>query len=342
MSGLYGIMTADRRCAARVRKKALGGKIRPDDYPKPGRGKCMKIDRLIGILSVLLQQEKVTAPQLATQFEVSRRTIQRDIESLCRAGIPIATAQGTGGGISIMENYRVDRTVLTAPEMQAILAGLRSLDSVSGTRRYAQLMEKLSAGTGGLVSGGAHMLIDLSSWYKTSLPPKIELIQGAIEQHRTLRFTYFSPKGESVRTVEPCYLVFHWSAWYVWGWCRTREDFRLFKLNRMTDLTTGEGFPPRAAPLPDLEPERLFPAKYQVTVLFEPSCRWRLVEEYGTSCFTVEPDGRLRFTGGFPDADSVLSWVLTFGDKAELVEPEELREQLGQLAETLAHRYRRD
>ena len=82
----------------------------------------------------------------------------------------------------------MDRTVLTAPEMGAILAGLRSLDSVSGTRRYAQLMEKLSAGTGGLVSGGAHMLIDLSSWYKTSLPPKIELIQGTMEQRRVLRF----------------------------------------------------------------------------------------------------------------------------------------------------------
>lgn len=186
----------------------------------------MKMERLIGILSILLQRERVTAPELAEQFEVSRRTIQRDIESLCRAGIPITTAQGTGGGISIMEGYRVDWTVLTAPEMQAILAGLRSLDSVSGTRRYAQLMEKLSAGTGALVPGGAHMLIDLSSWYKTSLPPKIELIQSAIEQHRAIRFTYFSPKGESVRTVEPCYLVFHWSAWYVWGWCRSREDFR--------------------------------------------------------------------------------------------------------------------
>ena len=107
----------------------------------------MKMERLIGILSILLQRERVTAPELAEQFEVSRRTIQRDIESLCRAGIPISTAQGAGGGISIMEGYRVDRTVLTAPEMQAILAGLRSLDSVSGTRRYAQLMEKLSAGT---------------------------------------------------------------------------------------------------------------------------------------------------------------------------------------------------
>ena len=116
-----------------------------------------------------------------------------------------------------------------------------------------------------------------------------------------------------MRTVEPYYLVFHWSTWYVWGWCRMRKDFRLFKLNRMTEFTTGEPFAPRSAPLPDLEPERIFPVKYQ-----------------------------LRFTGGFPDADSVLSWILTFGDKAELLEPEELREQLRKLTETLAERYRRD
>ena len=302
----------------------------------------MKMERLIGILSILIQRKKVTAPELAEQFEVSRRTIQRDIESLCRAGIPITTSQGASGGISIMEGYRVDRTLLTAPEMQAILAGLRSLDSVSDTRRYAQLMEKLSAGTGELMSNGAHMLIDLSSWYKTSLPPKIELIQKAIEQHHTIRFTYFSPKEESMRTAEPYYLVFHWSTWYVWAWCQMRKDFRLFKLNRMTELAFGESFPPRSTPLPNLEPERVFPVKYQITVLFDPACRWRLVEEYGRNCFTVEPDGRLRFTGGFPDTDSALSWILTFGDKAELLKPDELREHLRNLIETLANRYRRN
>ena len=116
----------------------------------------------------------------------------------------------------------------------------------------------------------------------------------------------------------------------------------MFKLNRMTELTAGDPFAPRTAPLPDLEPERIFPVEYQVTVLFDSSCRWRLVEEYGADRFAVEPDGRLRFTGGFPDADSVLSWVLTFGDKAELLEPEKLRKRLGDLAKTLADRYRRD
>ena len=299
----------------------------------------MKMDRLIGILSILLRREQVTAPELAAQFEVSRRTIQRDIEALGRAGIPIATAQGAGGGISIMEGYRVDRTVLTAPEMQAILAGLRSLDSVSGTRRYAQLMEKLSAGNSGLVSGGAHMLIDLSSWYKSSLAPKIEALQTAIQQHQLVQFTYDAPKGTSTRRAEPYYLVFRWSAWYLWGWCLARKDFRLFKLNRMTGLSTGETISPRPAPLPDFALERIFPTKYQVCASFEPACRWRLVEEYGADSFTVQPDGRLLFRWGFPDADSVLSWILTFGDGAELLEPAELREQLGALVRRLAQRY---
>ena len=253
----------------------------------------MKMERLIGILSILLQRDKVTAPELAEQFEVSRRTIQRDIESLCQAGIPIATAQGTGGGISILEGYRVDRTVLTTPEMQAILAGLRSLDSVSGTRRYTQLMEKLSTGNAGRDS---HILIDLSSWHKTSLSPKIEAIHSAIRQHLTIRFTYFSPRETATRTIEPYDLVFQWSSWYIWGWCQTRQDFRLFKLNRMTDIVPGEPFTPRPAPPPDLSAEHIFPAKYQVTVLFDPACRWRLVEEYGPDSFTTQPDGRLRFT----------------------------------------------
>lgn len=102
----------------------------------------MKIDRLIGILSVLLQDKKITAPELAEKFEVSRRTIYRDIEDLCKAGIPIFTSQGAGGGISIMDGYKMDRTILSSKDMQMIMAGLRSLDSVSGSHYYVQLMEK--------------------------------------------------------------------------------------------------------------------------------------------------------------------------------------------------------
>ena len=84
-----------------------------------------------------------------------------------------------------------------------------------------------------------------------------------------------------------------------------------------------------------------FPVKYRVTVLFDPACRWRLVEEYGAESFTVEPDGRLRFAGGFPDAEGALSWVLTFGEGAELLEPEELREQLRNMLQHMAERYKK-
>ena len=146
----------------------------------------MKIDRLIGILSILLQKEMTTAPELADYFEVSRRTIGRDIEALCKAGIPIQTAQGFGGGISIMDGYRMDRTILTSKDMQMILAGLRSLDSVSGSRYYSQLMEKIQTGSSEFISGRDSMLIDLSSWYKGSLAPKIEVIQRAIENRHLI------------------------------------------------------------------------------------------------------------------------------------------------------------
>mgnify|MGYP000090261249 CR=1 FL=1 len=162
----------------------------------------MKTDRLIGILSILLQEEKTTAPELAEKFEVSRRTINRDIEDLCKAGIPIRTAQGTGGGISIMDGYRMDRTILTSKDMQMILAGLRSLDSVSGNRYYGQLMEKIQTGSSEFISERDSMLIDLSSWYKGSLVPKIEVIQNAIENRHTIQFKYYAPSGDSNRRID--------------------------------------------------------------------------------------------------------------------------------------------
>ena len=291
----------------------------------------MKIDRQLGILSILLQQDSVTAPYLAEVFEVSRRTINRDIEDLCRAGIPITTRQGVGGGISIMEGYKVDRTMLTQGEMQDILAGLRSLDSVNGTNRYGQLMEKLSIGSSDFMVGNQSVLIDLSAWYKDSLAPKIEMIRSAIAQHRRLEFYYYSPRQESMRCVEPYYLIFRWSSWYVWGWCKTREDFRLFKLNRMDKVTMVEAFvPERDIPMPDLSNERIFPGGISVKALFDPDCKWRLVEEFGPDCFTVQEDGLLLFQADYTDKENLITWLLSFRDKATLLEPETIREELRQ------------
>lgn len=299
----------------------------------------MKLERMIGILSILLQQEKVTAPYLAEKFEVSRRTINRDIEALCMAGIPLVTEPGKNGGVSIMEGYKISRTLLSTSDMQAILAGLRSLDSVSGTNRYRQLMEKLSVGASNLLPGDTHILIDLTAWQKDSLPPKIELLHGAILSGHKVSFTYFAPKGTSARSIEPYNLLFYWSSWYVWGWCEKREDFRLFKLSRMVDIQITEAFEKRMPPLPDLSSERVFPPMYKVTARIDPDHKWRLVEEYGPDSFTVQPDGTLLFSAGFTDRMSIVGWIISFGEGAELLEPAEFRQDIRTFAEKIREKY---
>lgn len=300
----------------------------------------MKLDRMIGILSILLQKEKVTAPYLAEKFEVSRRTINRDIEALCMAGIPLVTEPGQNGGVSIMEGYKINRALLTTQDMQALLAGLRSLDSVSGTNQYVQLMEKLSAGASNLLAGDTHILIDLSSWYKSALSPKIELLHNAILSANKVSFTYHSPKEESIRTVEPYDLIFQWAGWYLWGWCERREAFRLFKLMRMTELSLGESFEKRTVSLPDLSAKEIFPPQFQITAKIDPAFKWRLVEEFGPKSFHALPDGMLLFSSEFVDKQSVVGWIASFGGGAELLEPVELRQEVLRFAEGIAKKYR--
>lgn len=300
----------------------------------------MKIDRLIGILSVLLQEDKITAPELADKFEVSRRTINRDIEDLCKAGIPIITTQGAGGGICIMDGYRMDRTLLTSKDMQMILAGLRSLDSVSGSHYYGQLMEKIKVGSSDFVSGRDSVLIDLSSWYKDTLAPKIELIQNAVEERNLLTFQYYAPKGNSKRSIEPYYLIFKWSSWYVWGWCTEKKDFRLFKLNRMDALLKEDTtFIPRKVPMPNLSDEKIFPGGIRVKALFTKDSQWRLVEEFGIRCFTENEDGTLLFTADYTNKENLLSWLLTFGDKVKVLEPAWVQEEMVRIAKNIIKAY---
>ena len=303
----------------------------------------MKIYRLIGILSVLLQEEKTTAPELAEQFEVSRRTINRDIEDLCKAGIPIQTIPGVGGGIRIMDGYRMDRTILTSKDMQMILAGLRSLDSVSGSSYYGQLMEKVQAGSSEFITGRDSILIDLSSWYRDSLAPKIETIQDAIGLKKTIRFRYYSPGGDTEREIEPYYLIFKWTSWYVYGYCLLRKDFRLFKLNRMDSIVHAAFFEgSREVPMPDLSDEKVFPGGIKVKALFEPDQKWRLVEEFGPSYFKEDDDGKLVFTADYTDMENMITWLMTFGDKAEVLEPIEVRTKIASMVKKMATVYKED
>ncbi len=284
----------------------------------------MKVDRLVGIVMILLQQNKVTAPELAKRFEVSVRTINRDIESLCQAGIPLVTTQGYGGGISIAEGYKVDKSLFTKEELQTLLTGLGGMDSVSTISYTAAFLEKLS-GREKQMQLEDTTIIDLASYYKGSLSQKIALIKRSISEKKLICFSYYSQKGESRRTIEPYRLAFKWSSWYVFGYCLEREDFRLFKLNRLWDLTQEDtGFEGREIPEEELDFDRYFKeGTIYLKALFTESEKYHLIECYGPDCF-VETEEGLLFERDFANYEHLREWILSFGARVRVLEPERL------------------
>lgn len=303
----------------------------------------MKIDRLIGILAILLQQDKVTSPVLAEKFEVSRRTIHRDIEDLCKAGIPIVTKQGIDGGISIMDGYKLDRTLLTTSEMQAVLKGLQSLDSISGGNKYQTLMDKLSINNSAILSNNNHILLDLSHWNTKTLAPKIEQFQSAIENHNLVSIRYYSPSGDSVRTLEPYLLLYRWHSWYVWAYCGLREEFRLFKLGRMDELKIlKEKFDPRKVEEPiDAGMETFNQENLRITAAFEEKVKWRLMEEFDFEKMKKGEDGRLYLEFVWWDKEALFGYLLGFMENVEIISPKWLQEEFLSLLDRIAGKYRK-
>ncbi len=302
----------------------------------------MKIDRLLGIITILLQRDKVTAPELALKFEVSRRTIQRDVEDICKAGIPIITYQGGDGGISIAEGYKLDKTVISVDELNNIIAGLKSIGSVANTEDIGRLITKLlpkqnPAGT------GEKVLIDLASHYKSSLSDKITLIKKAISESRLVSFEYYSEKGVTDRLIEPYIVTYRWSAWYVYGYCTEKADFRLFKLNRLWKLKLlDEVFEIKEINPDDLKLDDFFQDDIMLTALFDKETEYLLVEEYGPDCFEVTDQGKLKVSVGYTNREYIYRWLLSFGDKVEVLEPIALRAEIVKTAKKLMKVYEHD
>lgn len=293
----------------------------------------MKTDRLIGILAVLQRQKQVTMPYLAEKFEVSRRTIARDIDVLCRAGLPVVTRPGEGGGVSLMEGHSVNASVLTREELAAILTGLGSLQSVSAAPETAELSVKLGEAEDCIE-------IDLASFYKEDLADKIRRLRQAIGARRYVTFSYYSPKGEDLRRIEPYRVMYKWSDWYVFGYCVDRQDFRLFKLRRLWEMTVSDAqFEPR--PVPE-EKKRLgshMTDDYMVEAVYEPSAKYRLVEEYGPGSFQEMEDGRLYTRWGFSGMDRAEEWLMSFGDQVKVTGPCEMVERMRSKFRKIADMY---
>ncbi|HYE81734.1 MAG TPA: YafY family protein [Clostridia bacterium] len=303
----------------------------------------MKIDRLLGIITILLQCSKITAPELAERFEVSRRTIHRDIDDICKAGIPVITYQGGDGGIAIAEGFKLDKRVLSVEELQNIITGLKSLGSVSDTSGIKALISKLAPKNEALFSTKDTLFIDLASHYKSSLSEKIRLLKAAIAGNKLVSFDYYSEKGLSKRTIEPYFITYRWTAWYVFGYCRERNAFRLFKLNRLwRHKVLDELYVPREIPAEKLDMDGYFIDKNRITVLFDKSMEYRLVEEYGPDCYVFTEDGSLKFSIGYTNRNHMISWILGFGDKVRVLEPVDMADEIKEKAKKIILKYEHD
>ena len=297
---------------------------------------------MLGILTILLQKDRVSAPELAERFEVNRRTIGRDIDALCQAGIPVVTYQGAGGGLSIAEGFKLDKSVLTASELSGIVAALKGLGSVSDKSNIERTLDKLHANSDAVVSLREPVIIDLASYYSGQLTEKIEFIKRAVFESRVIEFDYFYEKGESHRRIEPCFVVFQWSSWYVLGYCLERQDWRMFKLLRLWNMRLcDEKFIPREIPPEKRDFNAWFNTEkeYKLVALFDPSVKYQLIESYGLDCYKETAEG-LRFEIGFTKRDYILSWLFGFGAKVKVLEPEFIAEDLKSAAEDILLRYK--
>lgn len=301
----------------------------------------MKTSRLFHIIHRLLRDGRTTAPALAKELEVSVRTIHRDVEALCQAGVPVVTEQGKGGGLSLMEGFALPGTLMSPEEQAQLLLAVKSTEALTGTDA-SQLMLKL----GGLFrQQEEHWLaVELNRWGSGSrADDRFLLLQQAIRQRHCIRFAYVGASGPSQRHVQPTKLVYKASAWYMQGFCLTKKAFRTFKLSRMRALeVTGESF----APLPEPPPIEGFAcaADYpEVRLRFPAGLAFRIYDEFDSDSITEEADGSLCVSARMPIDDGWLcGYLLSFGGGAQVLAPEQLKTELALHAKHMAAQYEKD
>ena len=309
----------------------------------------MKIDRLVSIILLLLEKERIGAQELAEQFEVSPRTIYRDIDAINLAGVPVRSTPGVNGGFEIMPQYKIDRKVFSTADLSAILMGLSSL---SGMMRGEELANALAKVRSFIPAGQAkdielhssQVLIDLSPWtVNRSMQPNLERIQTAMQENRLLSFEYLGRDGtKTARAAEPYRLVLKNSQWYWQGYCYTRNDFRLFKLSRTSDLQLLEqAFVPREHSKPQLDfSDAVAALQTTITLRIHKSILERVLDFVSDE--DISPDGAEHYLIRYPliENDYYYGILLGFGDKCECLEPERVRAEMKQRAEAIAALYR--
>lgn len=308
----------------------------------------MKVDRLLSITMLLLDKKRISAKELAEKFEVSSRTIYRDIDTLNMAGIPIRSTSGVGGGFEIMENYKMDKKVFSSTDLSTILTSLSGFSNMLQGKELASALAKVKSfipadRAKDIESKIDQFNVDLSPWIgNRNIQHYVETIKAALQENRLLAFNYSNQHGRSSeRTIEPYQLVLKNSQWYVQGYCLARNDFRLFKVNRMTKLQMKEEhFVPREYQKPQLDfADYLDTVQTTIKIRIHRSVM-DMVLDYCTF-ENFKPDGDSHYIVDFPfvENDYYYNILFSFGNNCECLEPPQVCAEMKRRIKEIAALY---
>lgn len=298
----------------------------------------MRVDRMISIIMTLLDKKRISAQQLADMYEVSLRTIYRDIDAIDLAGIPIRSTPGVGGGFEIMPKYKVDKNVFSTTDLSTILMGLSGVSSMMQGDEMKHALAKVksfipedSAKDIELKVNQIH--IDLNSWMgNKSIQQYLEIIKVALEEKKLLSFEYANQHGiMTIRTIEPYQLVLKSNHWYCHGYCLKRKDFRLFRLSRISNLKMKKKvFIPREYQKPQLDfTGTLETMQTKIKIRIHKSIMDRVLDYCPYEDFTLDGE---HYIVNFPfiENDYYFDILLGFGTKCECLEPLHIRNEMKQ------------
>ncbi len=297
----------------------------------------MQESRLFQIVYHLLDKGQATAPELAARFEVSVRTIYRDIDALSAAGIPVYTESGRNGGIRLMNDFVLDQVVLSGEEKKEILAALQSVN-ITRSMGESQTLQKLSALFA--LPSENWLEVDFSRWGNQGFDKeKFETLKSAVVHCRHVRIRYAGSDGVvGERTVQPYKLVYRSKAWYLKAFCTEKQDMRTFKLNRILELTLlEESFARRSFPEESADDEESYPL---VTLRFPKEMAYRVYDEFDKSQIERQENGDLIASAGMPEGAWLISFLLSFGTQVEILSPSYLREEIARQAEKIVKKYK--
>ena len=304
----------------------------------------MQTSRLFEIIYILLHKKSVTAKELAAQFGVSTRTIYRDVDTLSLAGIPVYTEKGKGGGISLLPNFVLSKSILSEHEQHEILSALQGLSHLQ-VGDAGHVLQKLSAIFNKTAANW--LKVDFSEWgFRDG--HIFDGFKAAILERKVAEFDYYSTYAEKTRRrVEPIQLWFKARAWYLKAFCYLRQDVRSFRLSRVRDLAITDDIfgernllaPPQCKPIPDPIQSQKQKDDVRLRLKIAPEMTYRVFDEFDWDRAEQLPDGSHIVSAIWPEDDWLYSKILSFGPYAEVLEPEHLKVIIRNKAKEILDKY---